>query len=80
MIFHNDEGRDEGDEENPPWPEATPPGEWSPIPPLVQEWTNASKGGGDENPYRGWVAENVVLCGSPGAKCKGWDSGKWTCM
>ena len=73
-------GRDEGDAENPPWPEATPPGKWPPMPPLVQEWTDADKGGGDENPYREWVAEHVVLCGSPDAACQGWSAdGRWTC-
>ena len=62
-----------------PWSEATPCGKWPPMPPLVQEWTNGAKGGGDENPYRDWAAGSVVLCGSPGAECAGWKNGKCEC-
>ena len=62
------------------WTDATPPGTWPPIPPLVHEWTDADKGGGDENQYQAWVNEHVILCGSPGALCSGWaQDGKWTC-
>ena len=62
------------------WPEVTPPGKWPPMPPLVEEWTAASNGGGDENPYVEWVKENVVLCGSRGAACTGWSNGEWKCQ